>query len=168
MPENQIPHPLMFTFRDIISGNQFLVGITLSGRALMVEENECEWWIYGVRPGSLAETGKTVDETLARFKAKYLEILFDIAGECPDFESFKTEVERFFYEPDLEEEKRWDDAVKAIRTGSLTPSSLLSKLPREQPETRPSQITVERLDGESKRFMPTDNVPDTYRMPVAA
>ncbi len=44
-------HPMMFIFRDTISGNGFLAGITLSGRALMMEEDG-KWWMYGVRPGA--------------------------------------------------------------------------------------------------------------------
>ncbi len=160
-------HPLMFTFRDVISGDGFLAGITLSGRCLMLEEDG-KWWMYGVRPGAIAEIGGTPQETFLRFRNKYKEILFDIAGERRTFETFKQEVERFFYEPDTEEERRWEDALTAIRSGSLTPPPPFSELPKEAPETRPSQITVERLDGQSKRFMPSDNVPDTYRVPIAA
>jgi hypothetical protein len=167
MAESQDRYPLMFTYRDVISGDGFLAGITLSGRALMIKEND-EWWIYGVRPGAIAETGKTPQEAYLRFRNRYKQILFDIAGECRTFEAFKQETERFFYEPDEEEERRWEDAVAAIRSGELTKPAALSELPSgEAPETRPSQITVERLDGQRKRFMPTDNVPDIY-IPVTA
>ena len=162
MAESEDRYPLMFTYRDVISGDGFLAGITLSGRALMIKEND-EWWMYGVRPGAIAETGKTPQETYLRFRNRYKQILFDIAGECRTFEAFKQETERFFYEPDEEEERRWEDAVAAIRSGELTKPAALSELPGgEAPETRPSQITVERLDGQRKRFMPTDNVPDIY------
>jgi hypothetical protein len=157
----------MFTFRDAISGDGFLAGITLSGRVLMVQEDG-KWWVYGVRPGAIAEVGETPQEALLRFRNRYKEILFDIAADFRTFESFKQEVERFFYEPDAEEERRWEDAVTAIRAGSPIPSPPLSDLPKEAPERRPSQITVERLDGESKRFMPSDNVPDTYLVPMVA
>ena len=152
-------HPLLFTFRDTISGYGFLVGITLSGRALLLNEDG-KWWMYGVRPGAIAESGDSLQETSLRFRNRYKEILFDIAGECRTFDAFKQEVERFFYEPDFEEERRWEDAVTQIRSGGLAPPPPFSHLPREVPENRPSQITVERLDGESRRFMPTDNVPD--------
>lgn len=161
-------HPLMFTFRDAISGEGFLAGITLVGRSLMVEEDG-KWWMYGVRPGGIAESGEIPHETFLRFRNRYKEILFDIAGECRTFETFRQEIERFYYEPDTEEERRWEDAVNHIRSGNLSPPPPFSDLPREAPETRPSQITVERLDGlRSKRFMPTDNVPDTYLMAAAA
>jgi hypothetical protein len=152
-------HPLLFTFRDAISGDGFLVGITLSGRALMVEEDK-KWWMYGVRPGAIAESGGSAQEAFLRFRNRYKEVLFDIAGEHRTFEAFKKEVERFFYEPDFEEERRWEAAVNKIRSCNLEPPPPFSDLPREAPESRPSQIAVERLDGSSRRFMPSDNVPD--------
>lgn len=161
------PNPLLFTFRDVISGDGFLTGITLSGRALMVQEGD-KWWMYGVRPGGIAETADTAQELFLSFRKAYTEVLFDIAGECRSFDLFKQEVERFFYEPDAEEERRWEDAVTRIRSENLVPPPPLSELPRQLPETRPSQITVERLDGVNKRFKPTDNVPATYVVPMAA
>ena len=160
-------HPLMFTFRDAISGEGFLAGITLSGRCLMAEEDG-KWWMYGVRPGAIAEVGKTPEETFLLFRNRYKEVLFDVASECKTFDDFKKEVERFFYEPDTVEEKRWEDAVACIRLGNLVPPPPFDSLPKIEPERRPTQITVERLDGVSKRFMPSDNVPDTYLVPLAA
>jgi hypothetical protein len=161
-------YPLLFTFRDVISGNGFLAGITLSGRALMLKEDDNKWWMYGVRPGAIAETGETIQEALLRFRNKYREVLFDIAGERNTFEAFRQEVERFFYEPDTEEEQRWESAATAIRFDDVTVPPALDRLPRQEPESRPSQITVERLDGANKRFMPSDNVPDRFVLPVAA
>ncbi len=43
-------YPVMFTVRDTVSGNGFLAGITLTGRALMTREADGKWWVYGVRP----------------------------------------------------------------------------------------------------------------------
>ena len=51
-------HPIMLTLRDVISGDGFLAGITLSGRALMRQEDGA-WWMYGVRPAAIAEYGET-------------------------------------------------------------------------------------------------------------
>jgi len=151
-------YPLMFTFRDVVSGNGFLAGITISGRALMVYEDEV-WWAYGVRPGALAESGASPQEGFLRFRNRYREVLFDVAAESKDFQAFKTEVERFYFEPDHEEETRWADAMQAIRSGDAAPDAPFSSLPRETPESRPSQVTVERLDI-SARFTASDNIPD--------
>ena len=153
-------HPLIFTIREVVSGKGFLVGVTVSGRALMVKEND-EWWMYGVRPGAIAEGAPNAEEAYARFRTRYREVLFDIAEESGTFDDFRKEVERFFYEPDYEEEQKWEDAVSIARSQCLTtPPAPFAKLPIEAPENRPAQITVERLDGVEKRFMPSDNVSD--------
>jgi hypothetical protein len=157
-----MPHyPLMFTFRDAISGNGFLAGVTLSGRALMVHEDDA-WWIYGVRPGALAETGQTPQETFLKFRNTYKTVLFDMAEDSIDFESLKKEIERFYHEPDDEEEHRWTEAFQAIRSGKVQPEQPFASLPHEAPENRPTQITVERLDVSGARFTAADNIPDIY------
>jgi hypothetical protein len=66
-------HPLMITLRDAISGDGFLAGITLSGRALMRKEDDGKWWMYGVRPAALAESGTTVEEAFLHFRGRYQE-----------------------------------------------------------------------------------------------
>ena len=161
--------PLMFTFQDAVSGNGFLAGITLSGRALMVrEEEDGRWWMYGVRPGAIADAGSTLLETFTNFKERYKLFLFDVAEESKNFEEFKKEVERFFYELDDDQENRWMAAVQAIRSGDVVPEEPFSTLPRIAPERRPAQITVERLSDEARRFKPGDNAIDTYMIPMAA
>src|SRR5690349_19897763 len=117
-------HPLLFTFRDAISGEGFLAGITLSGRILMVEEDG-KWWVYGVRPGAIAECGDSAQDALVRFRSRYKEVLFDIASEYRTFIDFKEEIERFFYEQDLDEERKWEEALTATRSKA----SLSSPLP---------------------------------------
>jgi hypothetical protein len=158
-------YPLMFTFRDAVSGNGFLAGITLSGHALITKEDEA-WWMYGVRPGALAESGQTPQEAFFRFRNRYREILFDIATEFQNFSDFRDEVERFYYEADKEEEMRWLKAVQDIRSGTVEPEAPFSSMPKEAPESRPSQVTVERLDVDNRRFTAIDNIPD--RMIAAA
>jgi hypothetical protein len=154
-------YPLMFTFRDAISGNGFLAGITVSGRALMVHEDD-DWWIYGVRPGAIAESGQTPQEAFLRFRNTYKTVLFDMAEEFTSFDSLKNEVERFYHEPDKEEERRWTEAFQDLRSGKTQPEAPFSSLPQEAPETRPTQITVERLDGSGMIFAASDNIPDLY------
>jgi hypothetical protein len=154
-------HPLMLILKDTISGDGFLAGITLSGRALMVEEDDGKWWMYGVRPAAIAESGDTVQEAFLHFRNRYTEVLFDMAQEYRTFDSFKKEVKRFFYEADEEEERRWDDALLAVRGSDQPPPEPFSQLPRAHPENQPTHITVEQLDTEGRVFRPTDNVRDT-------
>lgn len=152
-------HPLIFTLRDTVSGDGFLAGITLCGRALMVEEDG-KWWMYGVRPGAIAESGDTPPESFAKFRNRYKEVLFDIAHDCKKFADFKREVERFFNEADEEEERRWNESLAAVRACSGCPPEPFSALPRETPEASPAKISVEKLSAEGRKFKPSDNMKD--------
>lgn len=166
--ENELPnYPLIFTFRDVITGNGYLAGVTVTGNALMVFEDE-KWWAYGVRPAGLAECGTTPQEAYARFMQRLKLVLFDIAEETDSFMTFRQAVEDFYYEPDAEEETRWNDAFLALREGRVVPEAPFSELPRNAPETRPTQISVERLDKPQTRFKPTDNVPCQFSLAAAA
>ncbi|MBV8207576.1 MAG: hypothetical protein JO041_12345 [Acidobacteria bacterium] len=160
MPEIQ-HHPLLFTFRDAVSGNGFLAGVTISGRALMEQDEEGAWWMYGVRPGGIAESGAAPEATFLNFRNRYKEVLFDIAEECPTFEVFKQEVERFFYEPDEAEEQRWEDALRLVRQSPAALPDPFSKMERKTPDTMPAGVSVARLD-QSARLRPSDNVRDVY------
>jgi predicted RNase H-like HicB family nuclease len=157
----------MLTLQDTISGNGFLARITLSGRALMrKEEDDGKWWMYGVRPSGIAASGENIEDAFLRFRGRYKEILFDIVQESKSFEAFDAEVERFFNETDAdnEDERLWESALRAIRSGSCQPPSPFENLPRRSPESNPSFIKVERVDAEAKdiSLTPSDNVPDTY------
>lgn len=161
-------HPIMITLRDIVSGNGFLAGVTLSGRALMRHDDDA-WWMYGVRPAPIAECGGSVDEAFSRFRNRYKEVLFDFAQEAHDFEQFKASVEQFFYEgdKDSEDERLWEESLAAIRSAKCAPPEPFAKLPREVAESKPSQITVELLNRADARFRPSDNITDTYSIPMA-
>ncbi|MDR3765014.1 MAG: hypothetical protein P4M01_13065 [Acidobacteriota bacterium] len=159
-------HPLMLTLKDTVSGDGFLAGITLSGRALVRKEEDDKWWMYGVRPAGLCESGDTVKEAFSRFRGRYTEILFDIAEESHDFETFKSLVEEFFHEHDADDEdsRLWEESLAQIRKGNIDPPDPFADLPRESPETKPAQIMVERLDSQEKRFLRSDNVRDSYSL----
>jgi len=155
-------HPLIFTLQDAISGNGFLAGITLVGRALMERDAEGKWWLYGVCPGGLAESGDSPQDTFMRFRSRYKEVLIDIAQEKSTYAEFKAEVERFFHEIDPQDARRWEDALGAIRSGNLVPPEPFSDLPREKPEQKPCAINVEELSREGKHFAPSYNIVDTF------
>lgn len=162
-------YPVMFTLRDAVSGNGFLAGVTLTGRALMTKEADEKWWVYGVRPGAIAETGSTPEEAFLRFRNTYKNVLFDMAECATNYEAFRSDVEGFYSQPDPAEEDRWQAAFAAIRSGEFVPNDgFFGKLPQEKPERRPTQLQVVRLDTQAQRYTPTDNVPDYYALPAAA
>jgi hypothetical protein len=161
-------YPVMFTVRDTVSGNGFLASVTLTGRAIMCYEDG-KWWMYGVRPAPIAESGDTPQETFLRFRNSYKNVLFDFAECSAKYENFREGVEEFYHQPDQLEEDRWTNAFRAIRRGEVTPEPpFFSALPKEDPETRPTQIAVERLDKENTRYTATDNVTDRFVMAQAA
>jgi hypothetical protein len=158
----------MFTVRDTVSGNGFLAGVTLTGRAIITREDDGKWWVYGVRPAPIAESGATPEEAFLRFRNSYKNVLFDFADDAK-YESFRENVENFYHQPDQEEENRWLAAYAALRSGAVKPEPpFFSTLPKEDPETRPTQIAVERMDKENTRYTATDNVTDYCAMAKAA
>jgi hypothetical protein len=167
-------HPIMLMLQDSISGNGFLARITMSGRALMREEDDGKWWMYGVRPAAIAASGDNIDEAFRHFRTAYWEILADVAQESSNFDEFKGKVKRFFEENDADndDERLWEASLSAIRGASGDPPAPFSKLPRRSPEQNPSFIKVERVDAEAKdvRLTPSENVADVYAysLPKAA
>jgi len=156
-------HPILITLQDRVSGDGFLAMITLAGRTLMRKEEDGKWWMYGVRPAAIAESGCTIDEAFLRFRRAYKEVLFDFAQESKDFDEFRSEVERFFNEGDGDAEL-WESVLRTIRSENMTPPEPFAKLPRESPEGRPPRIEVERLDGQLKRHVASDNIADKYTL----
>ena len=165
-----IHYPFLFNFREAVSGNGFLAGVTVAGgRALMLLEDG-EWWMYGVRPAGLAETGATPEETFLRFMGRLKTVLFDIVAGTSTFEEFRASAERFLNEGNDEEEKRWNAAHQLLKSGTITPEAdFLSSLPKVAPETRPTSMGILRLDGAEteQRFSPNDNVDNTPRLAAA-
>src|SRR5688572_16408119 len=157
-------YPLIFTYGDAIAGNGFLAGVIVTGTALSIKEEGGEWWMYGVRPAGLADRGQTPKEAFIAFRERYRTVLFDIAEESESFEDFRTKVEQFFYEPDEEEERRWAEAHHLLRSGKVVIEEPFSTLKKDSPDSRPTSISVARLD-KNNRFMATDNTVDTYVIP---
>jgi predicted RNase H-like HicB family nuclease len=154
-------HPILITLQDTISGDGFLARITVAGRTLMRQEDDGKWWMYGVRPAAIAESGSTIDEAFLRFKQAHTYVLLDMVQESKSFDEFRTEVERFFNERDLDEQA-WEEALKAVRDGHTAPVGAFAKLPRQSPDSRPARIEVERLDGKITPFTVSDNAAITY------
>ncbi len=162
-------YPVLFTFQEAVSGNGFLAGINLCGRAIICKEADNTWWTYGVHPGGIAETGKSALESFAAFRNSYKNVLFDISEEAANFEAFETEVQRFFRETASDAEERWTAALQAIRTGEVTPEEPFSTLPRQSPSQRPEKVEVKRLDTvESRKFSSQLNIADKLELPIAA
>ncbi len=122
-------YPLLFGRRELVEGNGFVARVAVSGRALLVDENE-ECWIEGVNPGGFAATGKSPREALAELGAAFRAVLFDIASGAGSFQDFRDEVQRFFEETNAPALHDWEEAVRRVKTGQLD-ADWLSKRPAE-------------------------------------
>ena len=157
-------YPLMFFYKNCIFGNGFLADVRVSGRALMFKSDD-EWWMYGVCPSAIAESGKTPEETTSNFKESYEKVLFDVASGSQNFVDFKKQVKRFFHEQEPEIKEFWENAFMAIRNGEVTPEAPFSNLPQKSPESRPTEVMVKLIENPTQ-VEAKDNVISRYEIPA--
>lgn len=155
-------HPLVFTVQITVEGSGFLAGILASGKAVMEQDENKEWWMYGVYPGAIAAGGETPNEAFLNFRNRYKEVLFDIAEEHRGFLAFKNATEKFFKQADPEELARWNEALETVRKQNCDLPKPFTKMPRTRAEDAPVQIYVERLENKKpQHFKPANNIQDS-------
>jgi hypothetical protein len=143
-------YPLVFSFPDTVAGDGYIARVTMHGRALLVEEDDGDVWMFGVQPGGIAGGDHVREVAFAEFQQSYRTVLFDIAAEVRSFEEFKTAVEEFFgtiNEPDL---KNWEHARQEVRNARTS----LPGLPTQTDHATPS-LAIEKLALEN--IKPTAN-----------
>lgn len=118
-------YPLLFTFQDVVACSGFWAGVTIDGRAVLVEEGDGTW-LYGVEPGSVAGEGATAQEAYQDFRAGYRSVLADLAEEAADFRTFEALATEFLSTENRPNEARWAASVQLVRAGDLD----LSWLPK--------------------------------------
>lgn len=131
-------YPLLFSFHDVVAGKGFVAGVTMDGRAILVEDEEGAWF-YGVEPGSLAGFGSTHQEAHQDFRSGYRSVLADIADEAQDFDQFYELVEEFLTTPNEPNLDDWNEAVQEVRSGAVN----LEWLPRRDAEASRRHNIVE-------------------------
>ena len=122
--------PLIYGFRELVAGAGFVAGVTVSGRAL-VKQEEDGWWVYGVEPGGIAERGDNKQEAYLNFKQSLREVLADSAVLNSSFQSFRADVEDLGRQRNEVWAAEWEIAREALRTGELKPEGAFAELPRE-------------------------------------
>ena len=135
--------PLLFSFKNTISGEGFQAHVIIQGRALVERgvEEEGEVWLTGVQPGGIAEGAKDMEEAYEKFKAGFREVLLDIADGAENFNVFELRVGEFLREVCTESEKMWWQAVRTVRARGYTEESLEKK-----PADTPVDVTIERVE----------------------
>jgi hypothetical protein len=111
-------YPLLLRFTGTTIGRGFAARVSFTGRFLG-SESEAGWWLYGVSPSAIAESGTTLDEANAHLREALREALAWFASEAPTFEAFKVEVERFVLSENRDTAAEWQQAVETVRAGKL-------------------------------------------------
>lgn len=154
-------HPLVFTLQDVVTGRGFLAGIVVTGKAVM-EHEDGKWWMYGVCPGGLAGSGTTPNEAFVDFRNRYKHALFDMAEEFPNFLTFRSAVQSFFAEEDLQENTRWEESLKILREHEEAITEPFKKLPRKKPSDYKLGIRIDRLEKmKQSALKPANNIQDS-------
>jgi hypothetical protein len=136
--------PLLFGFEERIIVHDFVAHVKISGgRALASQESDGTWWLDGVNPGAMCESGQTLSEAVTRFCHGIRLVLADMTADQASFEDFKRAVERFFSETDSDADA-WEEARRSVRKGLLD-------IPGLKKDTGParSEIVVTSLPMES-------------------
>lgn len=141
-------YPLLFTYRDTLFGNGFVVEVqAMNGRALCVREGD-EFWIYGINPGGMAAHGENPDTAHAAFRKTFSNILVDLALDAQSLEDFQASVRQFFEETNVGYEPEWREAVSAVQRGDVTLEGI-PVVPANSPRTiSVSMKQVERLTAQ--------------------
>ncbi len=145
-------YPILFGFREVIFGSGFIAGVEVHGRANAEQEAVGEWWVYGVTPGAIADTGSSLATAVVAFRQRMKAVLVDFAEEAADFEAFQGATMAFLAATDEEAQAEWNAAREAVRNGRLDQEDLPKVSNPEEPsfrvvrlrEPKPSDNVVER------------------------
>jgi hypothetical protein len=130
-------YPLLFTYRDTLFGNGFVVEVqAVNGRALCVREED-EFWIYGINPGGMAAHGEDPEAAHNAFRKTFSSILIDLASAAASFEDFQNAVKQFFSDTNEGYEQEWNAALNGVQRGDVR----LEGVP-VMPANSPRSVTV--------------------------
>lgn len=166
-----VHYPFMFDFKQPISGNGFLAGVKISGgRALMLQEGD-QWWMYGVFPATISESGTTANECFLRYMEELKSVLYSFAADAGSYEEFHDQVTSFLGQtsPDADLWKAAQEKLKAGTVATESGEKFIESLPKESPDRRLMAGEITRLDQTTVlnvqvQFTAADNIEYTPAM----
>lgn len=147
-------YPLLFNYRDLVSGQSFLAGVSTSGRGVLVEETDGSWTMYGVYPGALAGVGDTRDAATSQFRDMYRAALYDMAETATGFDEFEAEVRSFFHDKNEVNEAEWNEAAQKIAEGETD-----GELRTQKAAEHPPKVKVEEVSDRGTQANQLDEEP---------
>lgn len=148
-------YPLLFTYRDLVAGKDFLAGITTNGRGLLVEEADGTWTMYGVYPGAIAGVGESREAATAQFRDMYRAALYDIAETATSFHELAAEVKSFFHDKNEINEAEWDQAAERISSEGQGDGWLRT----QKAKKHPPKVKVEEVSDRGAEANQLDEEP---------
>ncbi len=151
--------PLVYRLRVPVFGRGFVAGVEVRGHALLVHEDDGAWWVSGVQPGGLADTGDTPASAYAAFRNGLVNVLGDSEAQTDSFAAFAADVSRLLNQVSDADRVGWTEARARLRAGAVVTEPFLATLPREVGEVACGGDVV-RLDDASGRLMSSATVSD--------
>lgn len=129
-----------------IVGNGFIAHVQIRGRCLLEETDKDFVSILGVNPGAVAGDGSDSGEAYRDFIERVRLIIFDLADEASDYQTFKQSVDQFVRQTNRPNEKLWKAAVERVRNDEID----LEGVRREDADSD-YWARIELLTGEAGR-----------------
>lgn len=113
-------YPLFFESGGPIFGDGYVVSVVVRGRVLATwDEDDGEFVLSGVNPGSLLGFGRTLNEAYQYMVESLRCVLIDIATDAATVEEFRREAHDFFETDAPQCRARWESARERVRQGEL-------------------------------------------------
>ena len=116
--------PLFFNYSDLVQGRNFIASVRMIARVVAEHDGE-EWWLNGVHPGAITESGTELNAAAFNFRNALRTIVFEYAQEADSFDAFQKAVAQFFNDTDSASVEEWNAAREAVRSGQVNDQSLV-------------------------------------------
>ena len=153
-------YALFFESGGPVFGEGYIVSVRVHGRLLAIhDEEDGEYQLSGVNPGSLLGFGGTLNEAYQDLVESLRCILIDIASDATNVDDFRREAKDFFVTTAPRTEAQWEAARARARDGEL-PNDLDLRVERSNPRLG---IEVQRVETPSVNV----NAPAQHLAPSA-
>ena len=129
-------YPMIYSFRDIAAGQDFVVGLAVRGWGVATQEAS-SWTFVGTQPHGIVGEGPSA--TLAH--RKFLDLLriqlYQLAEQSNGVNAFRQEVEKTMV-PNPDAMALWAKALAEIRSNGAVPDTLRDLERKKAEENGPS------------------------------
>lgn len=145
-------YPLFCRLQQNVMGVGYIVKVDIQARVTAEIEPDGSAWIFGVNPGGIAASGKTLNEAVGDLRNTFSTVLIDMIAESKnDFEAFRALVQGFVHSTNDSAVSEWNAARQAVRTGRIT-----LDLRKEQGDIKPMVRVTQIKPAPRHNIVPVD------------